>query len=70
LLIWFLWTSEAIGVHLFITSVARFFLVQSTKTGKNLPNDSKIYIPSGHEAFKMVVKYSEWPQNIPTNIPK
>jgi hypothetical protein len=70
LLIRFLWTSEAIGVHLFITSVARFFLAQSTKTGKNLPNERKIYIPNGHEALKIVVKYSKWPQNIPTNIPK
>jgi hypothetical protein len=28
--------------------VARFFLVQHTRTGKNTPNDQKIY-PKGHK---------------------
>jgi hypothetical protein len=35
------------------TRVARFFLVQHTKTGENVPNDHTY------------VKYTTWPQNIP-----
>jgi hypothetical protein len=34
------------------TRVARFF-VQDTKTGKNIPNDHKIY--------QMAIKYFQWP---------
>jgi hypothetical protein len=33
--------------------VARFFLVQYTKTGENIPNDYKIY--------QMAIRYSQWP---------
>jgi hypothetical protein len=33
--------------------VARYFLVQHTKTGKNIPN------------MEPWVKFTEWPQNIP-----
>jgi hypothetical protein len=47
------------------TRVARFFVVQHTKTGKNLPNDHKIY--------KMAIKYApiylkilRMSKNIPT----
>jgi hypothetical protein len=32
--------------------VARFFLVQLTKTGENIPNDHKIY--------QMAVKHFQW----------
>jgi hypothetical protein len=39
------------------TRVARFFLVQNTKTGKNIPNDHKIY--------HMDITYLQWPQNRP-----
>jgi hypothetical protein len=35
--------------------VARFFSVQLTKTGKNLPNSRKMY--------QMAIKYTQWPQN-------
>jgi hypothetical protein len=38
--------------------VARFYSVQFTKTGKNLPNDQKTY--------EMVVKLSIWKQTMPT----
>jgi hypothetical protein len=43
-------------VTLVVGSVARFFLVQNTKTGKNIPNDHKIHIPNGHKIFPMAVK--------------
>jgi hypothetical protein len=33
--------------------VARFFLAQHTKTGKNIPNDYKIY--------QVATKYTKWP---------
>jgi hypothetical protein len=33
--------------------VARFFLVQNTKTGKNIPNY--------HELYQMDIKYNKWP---------
>jgi hypothetical protein len=36
------------------TRVARFFLVQNTKTGKNAPNHPK-NIPNGHKIFPMVM---------------
>jgi hypothetical protein len=32
---------------------ARFLSVQHTKTGKNIPNDNKIY--------QMAIKYFQWP---------
>jgi hypothetical protein len=37
--------------------VARFFLVQNTKWGKNIPNYHKIY--------QMTITYFQWPQNRP-----
>jgi hypothetical protein len=37
--------------------VARFFLVQHTKTGKNLQNDQKIY--------QMAINFFQWPNNRP-----
>jgi hypothetical protein len=37
----------------FVTRAARFFLVQYTKTGENIPNDNKIY--------QMDKKYFQWP---------
>jgi hypothetical protein len=37
--------------------VARFFLVQHTKTGENIPNNHKIY--------QMARKYTRWPKNRP-----
>jgi hypothetical protein len=40
-----------------LTRVARFFLVHDTKTGKNVPNEHKMY--------QMVIKYPKWLQNIP-----
>jgi hypothetical protein len=36
-----------------VAKVARFFFVQNTKTGKNIPNDHKIY--------QMAIKYFLWP---------
>jgi hypothetical protein len=44
--------------HLFIR-VARFFLVQNTKMGKNLP---KLYknIPNAHKTCQMVGKLTKW----------
>jgi hypothetical protein len=36
--------------------VARFFLLQHTKKGENLPNNHKIY--------QIATKYTKWPQNI------
>jgi hypothetical protein len=39
------------------SSVARFFFVQHTKTGKYIPDEPKIY--------KMTIKYTEWPYNRP-----
>jgi hypothetical protein len=45
--------------------VARFSLLQHTKTGKNKPNDHKIY-PNGHKIDQMAVKWTKWPQNIST----
>jgi hypothetical protein len=38
-------------LHNISTRVARFFLVQYTKKGKNIPNDNKIY--------------TKWPKNRP-----
>jgi hypothetical protein len=38
--------------------VARFSSLKHTKTGKNIPNDHKIY--------KMATKYTKWPYNRPT----
>jgi hypothetical protein len=36
---------------------ARFFIVQHTKTEKNIPN--------GHKICQMTTKYAKWPQNMP-----
>jgi hypothetical protein len=36
------------------TRVARFFMLQHTKTGKNVPNNQKIY--------QMAIKYAKWPK--------
>jgi hypothetical protein len=40
--------------------VARFFLVHDTKTGKNVPNEHKMY-QMLIQFFQMAVKYSKWP---------
>jgi hypothetical protein len=52
-----------------------FFLVQLTKTKKNIPNNLKINqmatkctkwpqnIPNGHKIYQMATKYTKWPQN-------
>jgi hypothetical protein len=57
--------------------VARFFFVQNTKAGKNLPKDHKINqmgmkhtkwllnIPNGSKIYQMVVKYTKRLKNIP-----
>jgi hypothetical protein len=37
--------------------VTRFFLVQHTKTGKNIPNN--------HKLFQIDTKYTKWPQKKP-----
>jgi hypothetical protein len=37
----------------YLARVARFFLVQNTKTGKNIPNCHKMY--------QMAIKYFQWP---------
>jgi hypothetical protein len=39
-----------------LSRVARFFLVQNTKTGSKIPNDHKIYQIFGHKIFPMAVK--------------
>jgi hypothetical protein len=36
--------------------VARFILMQHTKTGKNVPNDHKIYIPNGRKTYLISTK--------------
>jgi hypothetical protein len=43
---------NAATVGLFIR-VARFFLLHDTKTGKNVPNEHKMY--------QIVIKYPKWP---------
>jgi hypothetical protein len=44
--------------------VARFFLVQYTKSFKNIPNKYK-NTPNGHKTYQMTAKYTKWPQNLP-----
>jgi hypothetical protein len=56
--------------------VARFSLVQNTKTGKNIPDYHKIYqittkytrlpqnIPNGHKIFPMAVIQTKWSKNL------
>jgi hypothetical protein len=45
-------------------------LVKHNKTGEQLPNDQKIYRIE-NKTYQMVVKYSQWPQNIPAfDIPR
>jgi hypothetical protein len=34
--------------------IARFFLVQNAKTGKNIPNKHKICIPNVHKIYQHV----------------
>jgi hypothetical protein len=46
--------------------VARFFLLNITQTGKNVPNEHKIFVPNGHKISQMSVKYAKWPYNIST----
>jgi hypothetical protein len=36
--------------------VARFFLVQFTNTGKNLPNGQNIYVPNERKIFPKAIK--------------
>jgi hypothetical protein len=57
------------------TSVARFFLVHDTKTGKNAPNEHKMYQMvikyfNAYKIFQMAIKYinifqSQAIQNLP-----
>jgi hypothetical protein len=47
------------------TGAARFFLVQHTKTGKNVPSD-KQKVPNGYSIYHINTKYTKWPQNIRT----
>jgi hypothetical protein len=54
-------------------SVARFFVMQHTKGGKNVPNDHKIYpkiiiftkgtlnIPNDHSVYQVAVNQINWP---------
>jgi hypothetical protein len=56
-----------------LVRVARFFLVQKTKTGENLPEDHKIYqmaknytkwpkiIPNGQKLYQTAKNYTKWP---------
>jgi hypothetical protein len=37
------------------TTVARFFVVQYTKKGENIPHDPNIY--------QSAIKYTKWPEN-------
>jgi hypothetical protein len=46
------WFSEKI---ITMTRVARFFLIQHTKMGKNVPELGKIY--------QTAIKYAKWPEN-------
>jgi hypothetical protein len=60
--------------------VARFFLVQLTKTRKNIPNDHKTYqtatkyakwpqnMSNGHKICQMATKYAKRPQNMPNGL--
>jgi hypothetical protein len=41
--------------------VARFFLGQDTKIGKNAPNEHKVYQMVINKISKMAAKYSKWP---------
>jgi hypothetical protein len=45
--------------------VARFFLVQYTKTGKMYQNGENI--PKGHKICQLAGKLTKWPWNIPTS---
>jgi hypothetical protein len=48
------------ALQTFFSRVARFFLAQNTKTGKNIPGYHKIPIPNGHGIFPMPVKQTKW----------
>jgi hypothetical protein len=43
------------GINQLSSGVARFFSVQHTKTGENIPNRGKLY--------QMVLKYTKWSEN-------
>jgi hypothetical protein len=45
--------------------VARFFLVQHTKAGKN--TKLSYNVTNKHIIYPMVTKYTKWPQNIPND---
>jgi hypothetical protein len=50
--------------------VARFFLVQDTKTGKTCQTIIKYTklqqnIPNGNKIYQMATNYTKWQQNIP-----
>jgi hypothetical protein len=40
--------------------VARFYLVHGTKTGKNVPNQHKMYQMVTYLISQMSLKYSKW----------
>jgi hypothetical protein len=40
--------------------VARFFLLQLTKTGENVPNDHRLHIPQCHKIYQGAVTYSSF----------
>jgi hypothetical protein len=45
--------------------VARFFVVQFTKTGKNIPNDHKLYQSAITYLYQMAGKLTKWPLHVP-----
>jgi hypothetical protein len=57
--------------ELFVSRVARFFLVLHTKTGGNIPNYNKIYLPNGRKIDQTAIKCtnSSYCKTIP-NLPK
>jgi hypothetical protein len=38
-----------------MTRVARFVCAKHTKTGKNIPNDQKMYLMGGHKIYQLAV---------------
>jgi hypothetical protein len=51
----------------FRSRVARFIWEQHTKKRKNIRKDYKIQkiVPKDHKIYKMFIKHTEWPLNIP-----
>jgi hypothetical protein len=58
-------------VHRFYRQGCQILLGTIYQNGKKLPNDHKIYQVAICKTYEMVVKYSKWPQILPTfNYPR